>query len=411
MNQWKNVLLTDVSVKIGDGLHGTPTYDESGDYYFINGNNLLNGRVFIKPETKKISKAEFDKIKKDLNNSTILLSINGTIGNVSKYTGEKCALSKSVCYINLDENLILRDYFYYECLSDKFQSFLDNIATGTTIPNVPLKGIRTYEFKIPPITEQRAIVSVLSSLDEKIDLLHRQNKTLELLAETIFRQRFIEDTPADWEKTTLECHITVAKGLSYKGAGLTTSDNGIPLFSLNSVLEGGGYKSAGLKYYNGDFKERHIIKPGDIIVANTEQGHEYRLIGYPAIIPTTKSKLSIYTHHLFKVSINDDSYLTNSFMYYLLCSKDMHEQVVAATNGSTVNQLSADGLQRPEFKLPPECMVKKFTTQITSFWKKISINNSQIKNIESLRDTLLPKLLSGEVRVKYAEEEIAAMQE
>ncbi|HDY2976640.1 TPA: restriction endonuclease subunit S, partial [Escherichia coli] len=241
------------------------------------------------------------------------------------------------------------------------------------------------------------------------DLLHRQNKTLESMAETLFRQWFIEETHADWEITTLDCHITVAKGLSYKGAGLTTSDNGIPLFSLNSVLEGGGYKSAGIKYYNGDFKERHIIKPGDIIVANTEQGHEYRLIGYPAIIPKTESELSIYTHHLFKISINDDSYLTNAFLYYLLCSKDMHEQVVAATNGSTVNQLSADGLQRPEFKLPPECMVKEFTTQIDFFWKKISINNSQIKNIESLRDTLLPKLMSGEVRVQYAEEAIASV--
>ncbi|MCG5130327.1 restriction endonuclease subunit S, partial [Enterobacter mori] len=128
-----------------------------------------------------------------------------------------------------------------------------------------------------------------------------------------------------------------------------------------------------------------------------------------AIIPKAESELSIYTHHLFKISINDDSYLTNAFMYYLLCSKDMHEQVVAATNGSTVNQLSADGLQRPEFKLPPECMVKEFTTQIDLFWKKISINNSQIKNIESLRDSLLPKLMSGEVRVQYAKEAILSV--
>ena len=286
---------------------------------------------------------------------------------------------------------------------------LEELNEDSAVPGLNRDTAYSQEILLPSLPEQKAIASVLSSLDDKIDLLHRQNKTLESMAETLFRQWFIEETHEDWEITTLDCHITVAKGLSYKGAGLTTSDNGIPLFSLNSVLEGGGYKSAGIKYYNGDFKERHIIKPGDIIVANTEQGHEYRLIGYPAIIPKTESELSIYTHHLFKISINDDSYLTNAFLYYLLCSKDMHEQVVAATNGSTVNQLSADGLQRPEFKLPPECMVKEFTTQIDFFWKKISINNSQIKNIESLRDTLLPKLMSGEVRVQYAEEAIASV--
>ncbi|EEZ1864970.1 restriction endonuclease subunit S, partial [Escherichia coli] len=287
---------------------------------------------------------------------------------------------------------------------------LSPYLTGAAQPKLNKASLNLIPLYLPiDESEQKAIASILSSLKDKIDLLHRQNKTLESMAETLFRQWFIEETHADWEITTLDCHITVAKGLSYKGAGLTTSDNGIPLFSLNSVLEGGGYKSAGIKYYNGDFKERHIIKPGDIIVANTEQGHEYRLIGYPAIIPKTESELSIYTHHLFKISINDDSYLTNAFLYYLLCSKDMHEQVVAATNGSTVNQLSADGLQRPEFKLPPECMVKEFTTQIDFFWKKISINNSQIKNIESLRDTLLPKLMSGEVRVQYAEEAIASV--
>lgn len=297
----------------------------------------------------------------------------------------------------------------YYLSTDSVKSWVSANSVGTTMPNLNSSILNRLPILVPSLPEQKAIASVLSSLDDKIDLLHRQNKTLESMAETLFRQWFIEESQADWETTTLDCHITVAKGLSYKGSGLTTSDNGIPLFNLNSVLEGGGYKSTGIKYYNGDFKERHIIKSGDIIVANTEQGHEYRLIGYPAIIPTTKSELSIYTHHLFKININDDSYLTNAFMYYLLCSKDMHEQVVAATNGSTVNQLSADGLQRPEFKLPPEYKVKEFTTQIASFWKKISINNLQIKNIESLRDTLLPKLMSGEVRVQCAEEAIASV--
>ncbi|HAG9488391.1 TPA: restriction endonuclease subunit S [Escherichia coli] len=379
--------------------------------------NVANGDVHLKDVQYHLIDSKYDKYTSS--KGDILITLTGNhpqaltqvVGAVSKQKFDTLAyINQRVAKIDPISSLAFKDSIYYFLKEKSTHDYLASQSSGSANQaNISKADIENVELLLPPVTEQIAIASVLSSLDDKIDLLHHQNKTLESMAETLFRQWFIEEAQADWEITTLDCHITVAKGLSYKGSGLTTSDNGIPLFSLNSVLEGGGYKSAGLKYYNGDFKERHIINPGDIIVANTEQGHEYRLIGYPAIIPTIKSELSIYTHHLFKISINDDSYLTNAFLYYLLCSKDMHEQVVAATNGSTVNQLSADGLQRPEFKLPPECMVKEFTTQIDFFWKKISINNSQIKNIESLRDTLLPKLMSGEVRVQYAEEAIASV--
>ncbi|PLK31698.1 restriction endonuclease subunit S [Klebsiella variicola] len=410
MSEWVNRKLREVgTLERGRSRH-RPRYAfhlYNGPYPFIQTGEVRAASKYINSYENTYSEDGL-KQSKLWPKGTLCITIAANIAELAILDFDAC-FPDSVLGFLPDTTKTSVDFVFYTLRH--YQKTLKHIGEGSVQDNINLGTFENIEFPFPPISEQKSIASVLSALDDKINLLHRQNKTLESMAETLFRQWFIEEAQADWEITTLDCHITVAKGLSYKGAGLTTSDNGIPLFSLNSVLEGGGYKSAGIKYYNGDFKERHIIKHGDIIVANTEQGHEYRLIGYPAIIPTTKSKLSIYTHHLFKVSINDDSYLTNYFMYYLLCSKDMHEQVVAATNGSTVNQLSADGLQRPEFKLPPECMVKKFTTQITSFWEKISINNSQIKNIESLRDTLLPKLLSGEVRVKYAEEEIAAMQE
>lgn len=413
MSEWRKLPLKEITVKIGSGstpTGGSGAYKETG-VSLIRSQNVLdfsftnNGLAFIDEEQAHALRNVI------VEPQDVLLNITGdSVARCCSAPREwlPARVNQHVAIIRAHPKHLDSLFLKYSLISikDELLSLSEIGGTRNALTKSMLENLKLF---VPSVIEQKAIASVLSSLDDKIDLLHRQNKTLESMAETLFRQWFIEETHADWEITTLDCHITVAKGLSYKGAGLTTSDNGIPLFSLNSVLEGGGYKSAGIKYYNGDFKERHIIKPGDIIVANTEQGHEYRLIGYPAIIPKTESELSIYTHHLFKISINDDSYLTNAFLYYLLCSKDMHEQVVAATNGSTVNQLSADGLQRPEFKLPPECMVKEFTTQIDFFWKKISINNSQIKNIESLRDTLLPKLMSGEVRVQYAEEAIASV--
>lgn len=177
MKEWKEVLLTDITTKIGDGLHGTPKYDNGGEYYFINGNNLVNGKIIIKEDTKRVNESEYLKHSKPINERTLLLGINGTIGNVAYYKNEQCMLGKSACYMNFNSEVDLK-FIYYTLVSKDFQNYIEGIATGTTIPNVPLKGLREYSFKLPPLPEQTAIASVLSSLDDKIDLLHRQNVTL-----------------------------------------------------------------------------------------------------------------------------------------------------------------------------------------------------------------------------------------
>jgi len=377
MSEWKSVFLTDVSVKIGDGLHGTPTYDESGDYYFINGNNLLNGRVFIKPETKKITKAEFDKIKKDLNSSTLLLSINGTIGNVSKYAGENCALGKSVCYINLDKNIILRDYFYYECLSDNFQSYLDNIATGTTIPNVPLKGLRSYEFKIPPITEQKSISSVLSSLEDKIDLLHRQNKTLEAMAETLFRQWFDNEQQDNLKEGKLSDILSLKYGKALKQEN--RSGEGFPVVASGGIV--------------GFHNEYLVNAPGIVIGRKGTLGKVYYM--YENFYP-------IDTSYYIESKIKNSKLYYEYFLLKSLGFENMNSD-------SAVPGLNRDSAMSSPITLPSFEMIVNFNSFCEEFFKKIKINLTQTKTLENLRDTLLPKLMSGEVRVQYAEEAIASV--
>ncbi len=86
---WNTVKLNDVCYGIGDGLHGTPEYDEYGDYPFINGNNLKNGKIEITPSTKMVNEDIYRKYFIKLTENTILLSINGTLGNLALYNGEK----------------------------------------------------------------------------------------------------------------------------------------------------------------------------------------------------------------------------------------------------------------------------------------------------------------------------------
>ena len=135
---WVWTSLYDITSIIGDGLHGTPQYNSQGFYYFINGNNLFNRKIVFKKDTKRLSRSEYEKYKKNLNDRTILVSINGTIGNIGTYNGEKVVLGKSACYFNLYSH-ILKDFICYLIESNYFLKYALDSATGSTIKNVPLK--------------------------------------------------------------------------------------------------------------------------------------------------------------------------------------------------------------------------------------------------------------------------------
>ncbi|NLD32121.1 MAG: restriction endonuclease [Trichococcus flocculiformis] len=160
---WKWVRLGNIVSLLGDGIHGTPVYDNSGDYYFINGNNLNDGIIKIKDDTKRVKEDQFIKHKRDLNENTVLVSINGTIGNVAFYGREKVILGKSACYFNL----IVEDFKYYLYWVIKTKYFLDyaiNKATGTTIKNVSLATMREFAIPLPPLEEQKRIVEKIQEI-------------------------------------------------------------------------------------------------------------------------------------------------------------------------------------------------------------------------------------------------------
>lgn len=182
--------LADVASRIGDGLHGTPIYDDQGEYYFINGNNLDNGYISIKKDTRKVNNSEYIKHKKDLNEHSLLLSINGTIGNLARYRGEKCILGKSASYINI-KNDFDSDYFYYVLLDDRFKKHITNNASGSTIKNVSLEQLREYEVSIPDLPTQKKIAEILSGYDAKIENNNFIIKRLEEIAQVLFNEWFV----------------------------------------------------------------------------------------------------------------------------------------------------------------------------------------------------------------------------
>lgn len=183
---WVWCRLEDVTSVIGDGLHGTPQYNPNGAYYFVNGNNLSNRQIIIKNNTKRVSEEEYMKYKKPLNEHTILVSINGTIGNIGTYSNEQIILGKSACYFNITPFLV-KEYMCYVIESNYFQKYALLSATGSTIKNVPLKAINEFYVPIPPVSEQKRIVS---EIDYLLAFINKVEEGRENLQNTVQSAKF-----------------------------------------------------------------------------------------------------------------------------------------------------------------------------------------------------------------------------
>lgn len=160
---WKWVRLSEIISVLGDGIHGTPVFDEMGEYYFVNGNNLTKGHIVFKADTKKVSFDEYEKHKKPLDENTILISINGTIGNYAFYAGEPIILGKSACYFSVLTG-VDKEYVRHLINTKFFMDYAVKEATQTTIKNVSLKAMRMLPVPLPPLAEQKRIVARLEEI-------------------------------------------------------------------------------------------------------------------------------------------------------------------------------------------------------------------------------------------------------
>ena len=161
----------------------------------------------------------------------------------------------------------------------------------------------------------------------------------------LFPDRLVDselgEIPEGWRVRPLGDLVTISRGLSYKGAGLTTPGCGMPLHNLNSIEEGGGYKPDGLKYYSGEYKQRHVVRPGNLIVTNTEQGFDHLLIGYSAIVPEWSGPEALFSHHIFLIKMMPGSPLSELWLHYAISASWVGEAIRRFSNGTTVNMMPA----------------------------------------------------------------------
>ncbi len=212
-----------------------------------------------------------------------------------------------------------------------------------------------------------------------------------------FEDSELGEIPTGWRVLPLAECVDAARGLSYKGSGLSTS--GLPMHNLNSIHEGGGYKHEGIKHYDGDYRPHHVARAGDLIVANTEQGHNRLLIGHAAIVPARLDGESLFSHHIYRVRPRSSSGLTPDYLCHLLNTSVMHDTVSGYANGTTVNMLPIDGLKSPLVVVPPSVIIRVFDGFAEAARERHEEMMDESSTLAALRDVLMPKLISGELRV------------
>ena len=313
---WKTYKLVEVTDFIGRGI--SPKYTEENGVQIINQRCIRKNKIIYETcrlhdlDRKGISDKKFLKKFDVLVNSTGV----GTLGRVAQYKHEidKISVDSHVSIVRPKPDFC-DEYFGYAIIGN--QKKIESLGEGST-GQTELSRIRlgeNIEISIPDSKlERKAIASILSALDDKIELNLQMNKTLEAMAMALYKHWFVDfgpfqdmefvdselgEIPKGWKVEKLGQHFEALRGLSYKGKFLASDGEGVPMHNLNSVFEGGYYKHKGLKWYTGDFKERHEIFPGDLIVTNTEQGFEYKLIGSPALIPSCYGEKGIFSHHLY----------------------------------------------------------------------------------------------------------------
>ena len=390
-NNWKNYRFSDVIDLIGGG---TPKTSESsywnGDIPWLSVVDFNTGRKYVSDTEKKITEQGLNNSStKLLNEGDIIISARGTVGALAVL--DKTMAFNQSCYgVRAKKDFSSNDYIFY-LLKDTVNN-LKQFAHGGVFDTITKDTFKEIEIQLPPLPEQKAIASVLSSLDDKIDLLHQQNQTLEALAETLFRQWFIERCPEpvegeakeDWEERPLSSIANFLNGLACQKFPPKDSINRLPVLKIKDLTSGISENS---DWATTDVKPEYIIRNGDVIFAWSAS----------LMVKIWNGEDCILNQHLFKVTSEEFP----KWFYYFWCKQHLREFIsIAQSHATTMGHIKRSDLDEAMVLIPEEKEIEQMTIQMNPILEKIQLNNNQINSLSKLRDTLLPKLMSGEVRVK-----------
>jgi len=371
MSEWKEYKLGDViEIKYGKDHKSLP-----------DGNIPAYGSGGI---MRYVEKSIYDK-------ESILIPRKGSLNNIF-YKDEPFWTVDTMFWSKINIEIVFPKFLFYQLTTIDYS----NLNVGSAVPSLTVTVINEIDVFLPSKKEQTAIAEILTSLDDKIDLLHRQNKTLEQLAETLFRQWFVEEAEESWErKKVKEVCITISKGTTPTTLGRQFKESGINFIKAESLTDLGGFLPDKFAFIDEDTDEllkRSRIQKGDILI--TIAG----TIGRIAYV--TEEILPANTNQAISFMRVNKKITTPHFIYCLFKTEEVRNDFEGRVVHAVQPNLSLGEIGDIEFKLPPSEILNKGMKELENLFNKKEKNTNQIHTLTKLRDTLLPKLMSGEVKIK-----------
>lgn len=387
MSEWKEYKLSEITEPIKD----TYNPDGSNDFTYI-------GLEHIEQETLRLNSVG---VSSDVTSNKFKFQTNDVLfGKLRPYFRKVvkpqfagiCSTDIWVFRAKIGFN---QNFLFYFLANKEFVDTANSGESGSRMPRADWNHLKFTNWNLPTFQEQTAIASILSSLDDKINLLQRQNKTLEQLAETLFRQWFVEEAEESWEEKKLGelLTITSSKRIFYS----EYVSFGIPFYRSKEIIELRKSGSTNSELYISKERFNEINdkfgspKEGDILMTS---------VGTLGVAYRVRKSDEFYFKDGNLTWFKDFKGLPSSIIYLWLISKIGQEELASRTIGSTQEALTIEGLKSISFKIPPREKIKNYEMEFNSIIEKIESNQTQIRTLTQTRDTLLPKLMSGEVRVK-----------
>lgn len=367
MSEWEETTLAEICTDISYGYTESANLERIGPK-FLRITDIANGRLeWDRVPYCPISDENFNKYK--LDPGDIVIARTGATTGANYVFKENdppyVVFASYLIRYKIDWNKA-NPFFIGHILQSKiWQEYVNANAGGSAQPGANAKQLGSFDILLPPLPEQRAIASVLSSLDDKIDLLHRQNKTLEKMAETLFKQWFVEEAKEEWEDGVLGDLIIVKYGKDHK----RLQDGTIPVIGSGGVMR---------------YCDAYLYHKESVLIPRKGSLNNVMYIDEPFWTVDTMFYTEMKKENLAK------------FIYHFVEELDLASMNV----GSAVPSMTTELLNNIPITIPPDTFLEQFEKSIQPFYTKLKVNKNQICTLAAMRDYLLPKLMSGEVRVK-----------
>ena len=439
--EWRELPLGECLLKVVDNRGKTPPLAESKTPYGLIEVNALVGpdkspnysavRKFVSAETYNSWFRSGHPVSGDLLFSTV-----GSVAEVALFNGGSGCIAQNIVGLRPNTEIISPNYLYYALVNPVMQLKLRTLDISSVQPSIKVPHLLAAKIQVPPLHLQEPIGEILEALDDRITLLRETNATLEAIAQALFKSWFVDFDPVrakaegrqpegmdaataalfpdsfeeselglvpkGWEVLPLRQLCAFQKGCSYKGDGLADGE-GAYMFNLGCFNEPRVYAFQKVKRYVGDYKPKHQVYPGDLIIANTDMTQQRDILGRPLLVPSGMEP-GFISHHVFKVEVGGEfGNQIKNFLFFSFQQAVFRERAVGYATGTTVLALPRDELEEHCVVLPSQSLLMAFSDVVSPLLAAIHENEERATLLTQLRDTLLPRLISGQLRLPEAE--------